>query len=92
MKATIQNQPEPQFLRGTAAVAARLGVHERTVSRWMRCHILPYTKMGSAVLFRVSDLEEVLNRHTVPSVSGVGGGRMHGARAVRRAAAEGGAL
>ncbi len=56
------------FLRGTDAVAKMLGVHERTVSRWVRSHILPVTKIGGALLFRVSDLEEVLARSTIPSV------------------------
>ncbi len=57
------------FLRGADAVAKMLGVHERTVSRWVRSHILPVTKIGRTLLFRVSDLEEVLARFTIPSVT-----------------------
>ena len=63
---TVKGQA-PAFLRGAEAVAKMLGVHERTVQRWVRSHILPVTKIGGALLFRVSDLEEVLARFTIPS-------------------------
>ena len=59
----------PAFLRGVDAVANMLGVHKRTVSRWVRSHILPVTKIGGALLFRVSDLEEALARFTIPSIT-----------------------
>ena len=78
-----------EFIRGTAAVAKMLGVHERTVGRWVKARILPVTKVHGAMLYRVADLEAALGRLTIPSVLDKGQARGRGRKA-RATAAEGG--
>lgn len=85
------NTVTPEFLRGTAAVARFLGVHERTVSRWVKSHFLPYTKLGTALLFRVSELEELLRRFSFPSVMSETDKRGRGRRQAAARSKEGGA-
>ena len=75
----------PLYLRG-AAVAKILGVNRKTVYRWMRSHILPFTKIHGTILFRRADLETVLERLSVPSVVGAGK-RRRGARSEEGGAA-----
>jgi excisionase family DNA binding protein len=41
-------------------VAARLGVHVRTVDCWMSRRVIPYIKVGRAVRFRWAEVEKSL--------------------------------
>lgn len=66
---TIEPRTESAFIRGAGTLADFLGVHEITVRKWMRQHRIPYIKLGGAVLFRRSEIDALLERHTVPAVS-----------------------
>ena len=65
---TTEQRAESAFIRGAGALAKYLGVHEMSVRRWQKQHRIPYVKLGGAVLFRRSDVEEMLNRLTIPAV------------------------
>jgi excisionase family DNA binding protein len=41
-------------------VAARIGVHVRTIDCWMSRRVLPYIKVGRAVRFRWAEVEKSL--------------------------------
>jgi excisionase family DNA binding protein len=49
-----------QYLRATA-IAALTGMSLRTVRRWIRCEILPSTKLGGARLVAAADLKAALS-------------------------------
>ncbi|MBQ7251351.1 MAG: helix-turn-helix domain-containing protein [Kiritimatiellae bacterium] len=61
-------KPESPFFRGIQALADYLGVSDKTVTRAMRKHLLPYVRLGGSVLFRRADIEDALARLTVPAV------------------------
>lgn len=56
------------FFRGVQSLADYLGVSEKTISRAMRKHLLPYTKLGGAVIFRRAEVEDALARLSVPAI------------------------
>jgi len=51
------NRNEVEGFIGKPEVARRLGKHVRTVENWMQSGILPYYKVGHAVVFRWSEVE-----------------------------------
>ena len=49
-------------------MADYLGVSDKTVTRAMRRHLLPFVRLGGTILFRRADVEDALERLTVPAV------------------------
>ena len=47
-------------------VAKILGIGEQTARRWVSQGKLPYIKLGSCVRFRLSDLGQFVEDHSVP--------------------------
>ncbi|MBR6023156.1 MAG: hypothetical protein IK066_12150 [Kiritimatiellae bacterium] len=41
---------------------------EKSIRRAMRSHQLPYTRLGGAILFRRTEVEEALEAATIPSI------------------------
>lgn len=47
-----------------AEAAKMIGVHPNTLDRWAADGYLTPTKIGSRVLYRMSDIDEILSRNT----------------------------
>ena len=63
-------QPDaPAFFRGVKAVAAYLGVSEKTIQRAVRDRRLPVARLGGALLFRRDAVDEAIEAATVSAVS-----------------------
>lgn len=56
-----------EILLTTKEAAKRLGVKEPTLRLWTQKNkvSLPYVKMGGAVRYRLSDIEDFINRSVV---------------------------
>ena len=66
-----QTTPPPAnkpFFRGCRELAEYLSVSEKSIRRAMRSHQLPYTRLGGAILFRRTEVEEALEAATIPSI------------------------
>jgi DNA-binding transcriptional MerR regulator len=57
-----QDSPSPIALRSREA-ARKLNVSESTLARWRRDGLIVPVKIRGIVLYRVSDLEQVLSEH-----------------------------
>jgi excisionase family DNA binding protein len=55
-------------LLGVKQAASQLGVSPKTISRLVAARQLPVVKIGRRVLFRVGDLETLVERRTVAAV------------------------
>lgn len=61
------SQIESRYLRHEAA-AKRLGICPRTLSIWQRKRIVPFRKIGRAVLFRSDELDAAVDRFRVNAI------------------------
>lgn len=66
---TKQEQHSPDFFKGAAGLANYIGVHPRTVRRWIRERRVPFTRVGRSYIFRRSDIRDLLDRNTTPAAS-----------------------
>jgi excisionase family DNA binding protein len=55
--------PQPECLINKAELARRVGRKVRTVDYWMAKGLIPYLKIGNAVLFKWSDVEGHLQQN-----------------------------
>ena len=65
---TATQTSESPFLRGLQELAGYLNCSTKTVYRLTRSHRIPVVKLGGVVLYRKADVEEALNRATIPAV------------------------
>ncbi|HAL92383.1 MAG TPA: hypothetical protein DCM68_05095 [Verrucomicrobia bacterium] len=59
---------DSDYLRGVAGLARYLRISERCASNWMAKKIVPYFKVGKAVLFRKSEVAAALAKFEVRAV------------------------
>jgi len=43
------------------------GIKDRTIRKWAEDGLIPYYQVGSLVMFRMSEIEEWLRDHRIPS-------------------------
>lgn len=61
-------QTDKPFFRTAREVGDYLGgIHERTVRRMMRRHVIPFCKLGGCLLVRRADLDAAIDSMTFPA-------------------------
>lgn len=67
MEKRLESHDGSPFFHGAKSLAEYFGVDPVTVRRLMRRKAIPFIRFGGRYLFRRSEIETFLDRHTVPA-------------------------